>query len=210
MYLDLFQRRIEKLDNAFEENSNLLQMSDAFDLLASFESTVAYFHTYPDLSGIEIPVFQPYVPDANTIMHISGNIDYPTNTAAPLSLRRNHFQLSTSHLLTHPSVLQKSSETNLNILDLSCLQSDKVLTVGKDKQLKQFQFHLGKFNLVQTNRLECRGQYMAISPKCSFYFSDTKKRSVKKYENLYCLLMTTVLDFDDLEPRGIAFTLSGH
>lgn len=185
MYLDLFQRRMDKIDNALEENSKLLQRNDAFDLLASFESTLAYFHTYPDLSGIEIPVFQPYVPVANTIMHISGNIDYPAKTAAPLSLSRKQFQISQSNLLKHPDVLQKSSGTNLNILDLSCLQFDKVLTVGKDKQLHQFLFNLGKFDLVQTNELECMSQYMAISPKCSIYFSDKKKRSINKYGNLY-------------------------
>ncbi|XP_052673286.1 uncharacterized protein LOC128155558, partial [Crassostrea angulata] len=209
-YLKFFQQRIDDIEKTLEENSQLLQKSDSFDLLTSFESSLAYFHTYPDLSEFKMPVFHPNIPDSKTIMNLAGNIDYPTGTDVPLSLNYKQVQLSQSHLLKRPSVLQKSVGSNLDILDLSCLQSDGVLTIGKGKQLKRFQFTSRELFHVQTNELECKSRYMAISPKCSIYFSDRKNRSVKKYGSLYCHQLTTVLDFDDLEPRGLTFTPSSQ
>lgn len=206
--LNVFQQRIEEIEKKLEDNAKLLQRNDPFDLMTLFKSSLADFPIYPELYEFNIPVFQPNVPDFKTLLHIAGEISYIPRTENPLSLKCKHFQLSRSQLLEHP--LHKSSSSNLNILDLSCLQSDGVLTVGKNNQFKQLQFKWGKFYHVQTNEIECRSQYVAISPNDAIYFSDTVNRSIKKYGNVYCHLLIDVLDFDDLEPRGLTFTPSGH
>lgn len=42
------------------------------------------------------------------------------------------------------------------------------------------------------------------------YFSDIVNRLIKKYGNVYCYLLIDVLDFDDLELRGLIFILFGY
>lgn len=131
----------------------MLQKNDSFDLLTSFESSLAYFHTYPDLSEFETPVFQPNIPKYKTILQLAGNIEYLARTDIPLSLKCKNVQLSQSNILKQHSVLQKSYGSNLEILDITCQQSNGSLSVGKDKQLKRFQFTLREllFRLTKWN-----------------------------------------------------------
>lgn len=70
---NVFEKKMDNLESVIQQNTDLLISNDK-SRLCKFESKIASFHTYPEITGLEKPVFKPNLLVHENFPHFMGEV----------------------------------------------------------------------------------------------------------------------------------------
>ena len=210
----IFEKCLDELEETLQENCKLLNVQD-LTKLCKFQSSVDRWRTNTDLTGFEKPIFKPNLMVHETSPHFLGNIIYeePQNCSNQLNIPTINLENIQNRFLRQADVvdvLQRRPPEH-GLCDVTCVESQRILTSGQDKRLHLLDLSIQDGDrILQTYKVSCESPHIAMSESRAVFYSDKRDKTIKQIESLDSNRINTVLHFDNLEPRGLAFSPANH
>lgn len=171
---NVFEEKMDNLESVIQQNTDLLISNDK-SKLCKFESKIATFHTCPEITGLEKPVFKPNLLVHENFPHFMGEVTHQRSEDSIIhfDIKTNNFERTQKNIQEHLVALKalKSNSPTKGFFDIACVDSSRVLTSGAEKRVDMLDANMTDESRIQTYKVSCKSPYITLSSSMEIFYS---------------------------------------